>query len=186
MVYDPARDPHGSANGNGLGGDTQNLQDQQAAGRAADIAADEEAWNAANTGLPYVNPDDSKFASKTMANVSRAEWEDYKTRFSPYEEKLIAQIDNGADVGAMISKGNDAISQSQSRGLADIQRTNAKYGTSQDAAETNANSRSMALSAGASKAGLSNAIRTHARDRDMQIMVGSNVGAMKGIAERPA
>lgn len=137
--------------------------------------------NSDTTGLPFVSSGDDHFASKTMANVSRAEWEDYKTRFEPYEAKLIAQIDNGAEVGAMIDQGNQAVDQGFSAGLSDIQRTNAKFGISQDAAESNTQNRSMALASGAAKAGLANTVRTHARDRDIQIMAGTNVGSMKGI-----
>lgn len=140
-------------------------------------------WEAQNTGLPYVSEGDKNFASKTMANVSRAEYEDYLTRFAPYEQKLIAQIDNGAAVDTMIGQANTAVDQGMAQGLADIQRTQAKYGTTSDATQQQAGQRSMALSGAATKAGLANTVRTHARDRDMQIMSGTNVGAMKGLAE---
>lgn len=140
------------------------------------------AFEALNTGLPFVSTGDAHFASKTMANVSRAEWEDYQNRFEPYEAKLIAQIDNGANVEAMIQQGNQAVDSSFKSGLSEIQRSNAKFGVSQDATETGASARSMSLAAGSAKAGLANTVRTHAQDRDMQVMAGTNVGGMKGIA----
>lgn len=59
--------------------------------------------------MPYVSEGDDKFASKTMANISRAEWEDYKTRFLPKMRELMSSVDDPANRDRLISGSREHV-----------------------------------------------------------------------------
>lgn len=128
---------------------------------------------AGNLGLPYVNPNDDEYATKTQANLARAQWDDYVHRFEPYERKLLDMIGNESNLTQALS-GADEIAQSSfdsaSRGMG---MSLAKYGTAQDEKEQQATSRQMNLNRAATQAGLRNKVRTEAYDRDVELMTGA-------------
>lgn len=133
------------------------------------------------SGIPMYSRDDSKYASKTMAALTRAEWDDYTTRFMPYEDQL-AQLATTGDVSSQISTARglvdasfDQAKKSQSQGLE-------MYGVSADKQTQSANSRGLSLAHAASRAGADNTVRVTNYDRQNELMAGTQVGGMKSIA----
>lgn len=131
--------------------------------------------------LEAIDPNDKQFASKTMAGVARAEWDDYKARFLPYEFTLsdIAMGKDGRDHTGealkLVGGAFDNAKAAQQQGLE-------MYGVSQQQDVQKANGRGLSLAHAATNAGVQNDVRTANYDRQMDVMAGSNVGQMKSIA----
>ena len=124
------------------------------------------------TQLPYVSSNDKNFASKTLANIYRAEWEDYKNRFMPYEQMLKGTIDNKQEAARLetMVRGN----VNQSFGLADAQFTErfGQYGTGPSAIQQQVQNKTSALSKAAATADAVNNLRDHLKDRDSAVLAG--------------
>lgn len=131
--------------------------------------------------VPTYSRGDKEYASKTMAALTRAEWEDYKTRFQPYEKKL-KQLAIGGDVNTQIDTAKGLVDASFGQASAAMDQQLDKYGVSADQQTQQANNRSLSLSHASSLAGAENNVRLTNYDRQNELMAGSSVGGMKSIA----
>ncbi len=139
-----------------------------------------------NIGLPYVDPSDNEYATKTQANLSRAQWDDYVKRFEPYEAQLASMVGNEQTLSDSLNAANASATSSFESAKQGFGMNLAKYGTSQDATEKAATDRSFNLNKSATQAGLRNSVRTQAYDRDIELMTGAGntISGMKNTEEQ--
>lgn len=149
---------------------------QQAAAAAQQQQATEAAFTE-STGLPYVNPGDKQYASKTQANIARAQWEDYKTRFQPYEDQLAGMLSTDSSTNDMIARAEKSLDTTFATAKTNLGMKQSKYRMTPDATESASMARGMGLDKAATQVGNRNAIRTAAYDRDLEIMTGAGSAA---------
>lgn len=142
---------------------------------------EEEAPVSYSNGTPVYAESDDKYASKTMAALTRAEWDDYKTRFQPYELQLKDIALNG-DVGGQVDTALGLVDASFNTAAGKLDRGLEMYGAKQDQQTQAANSRGLSLAHAAARAGAENDVRLMHHDRQTEVMAGTQVGGMKSIA----
>lgn len=122
--------------------------------------------------LPYVSHKDKQFAGKTMANIYRAEWEDYQNRFMPYERKLKETIGNQDEAARL--EGMVRNNVNRSFGLADAQFAErfGQFGTGPSAIQQHVQNKTSALARAAAMADGVNSLRDHLADRDNAVLAG--------------
>lgn len=122
--------------------------------------------------VPYAGVDfgDDEYASKMRANLVRAQWEDYKARFRPIEDELVASLDKPANTGRAVSAASrsfDRASESDAMRLS-------RYGVSRNARQSRAFERRTGLAEAASKAGAASQARERKYKRDLELMAGGS------------
>ncbi|WP_204352842.1 hypothetical protein [Salinicola peritrichatus] len=111
-------------------------------------------------------------ASTLLGQLSRAQWEDWKTRYSPYIQTLADAAQNptaAADAAAMASNSMTTAFDNSQQGLA-MQRQG--MGVQQTAAQQAADTRRQALNKAASSVSAGNQARISAVDRQQAILGG--------------
>lgn len=120
--------------------------------------------------------------SDNIAQVHRAEWEDYLSRFAPVENMLFNRFNDPNDKQQAIDKSAVTMGTAfdQSREQAD--RGMSRYGLKLTEDQTMKRDRSYALDKAAAVVGAKNATRTAKEDQRMAIMTGglSSVSQNKG------
>lgn len=123
---------------------------------------------------PYSYNDDD-YASKTYANVIRAEYDDYKARFQPYEERLMSLADSrellDQQLGRITTNINKSYANPQHNAGALQQR---RYGISQSTQSSNQNNRQNNLNRALSMAHAKNNTRVADSDRRFDMVTGSD------------
>lgn len=157
------------------------MAEQERAAESAVPAPEDTGPSVSASGLPMYSRDDSKYASNTMAALTRAEWDDYKTRFMPYESRL-AELATTGNVGEQITKAGGLVDASFGQARQSQQEGLEMYGVSADQQTEAANSRGLSLAHAASRAGAENTVRVTNYDRQNELMAGTQVGGMKSIA----
>jgi|LWDU01.1.fsa_nt_gi hypothetical protein len=116
-------------------------------------------------------------AAKQRAELTREQWDDYKTRFSPWEEKLIAfnQDENVSGLAQTRARGGVGMAFNSGRGQYARNQSRLGLGTTLDASE----SRTLALGKASATAQAVNDARTYTTDRKEKIMT-SGLGAAAG------
>ncbi len=120
--------------------------------------------------------DSIESASDKMARITRDQWEDYKRRFQPYEDRLAAAYANGGLLEGERERIPTAVNQSfdSMRGIAD--RGLSRYGITSSADETNARDRSMGLNKSLASVDAYNTLYRVADERQDKLMTGGLSG----------
>lgn len=123
-------------------------------------------------GLPYVNPNNNSYASQTNANIYRADWEDYKARFAPYEQKLMDLVGNEQNRDSLLQNATDNVNQGFGIAQADFTNRMSNYGVTNNALQQQVNSKTNELSRTAALVGARNGVRTQFKDTENNILAG--------------
>lgn len=108
-------------------------------------------------------------ASETLAQINREQWSDYKSRFVPLENQLIAAYDNPADKAERMRIATTSAGLSADIAQDVTQRSMARYGqTVNDAGLT----RSAGLTKTASMVDAANISRDQLNERDRLLLSG--------------
>lgn len=119
----------------------------------------------------------NKGASTTYGRIARADWEDYKRRFIPYEKKLMGIYGNMGMLNDQIDRNVQASNyafDSADRSADDMRRL---YGANMTTRQTDAYNRKRAMQKNMSRVNATNMTRLAKKDRDMQLMAGANASA---------
>ena len=103
-----------------------------------------------------------------MAAVSRAQWEDYKNRYIPLENELIAAYNNPADRAARISEAANLSGQAFDSAAGVGQRTMQRMGVNFDPSQD----RGFGLKRAAATVDAMNTTRQHLAGRDELLLTG--------------
>lgn len=108
------------------------------------------------------------------ADITRQQWEDYKTRFYPIEQKVLTGLSpetQAVDMQARIDRTDQTVDSQfgTARGITD--RNMARYGLVPTADQTRSENRSFGLNRDLTKIGAENATRTAAQDRTDKMML---------------
>ncbi len=124
-------------------------------------------------GDPEPTEDTPEKASEIRARLAREQWEDYKNRFQPYEDRLKTLYESGGLLEGELEsiKPNVDAAFDSTRGMVD--RNNARYGVEMSADEKANRHRALALSQTAATAGGYNRLWQVGQSRRDQIMTGS-------------
>lgn len=118
-------------------------------------------------------------ASDKMGNLIRAEWDDYVTRFQPYDQKLIGLATGDADNQAAIQRARGTVGQSFDVAQGTLQRNQERLGLSNAADEVAVQNRNTATAKTISELNAINGTRIHAQDRDLSLMAGDAAAGLK-------
>lgn len=140
-----------------------------------------------NPGGHYINPHDvesDKYegASNVMADLHRAQFEDWEKRYAP----RIIQLADYAKTGSLTQKQTGLADQAVQTGFQNAERNqqmhNQSLGIQQTQQQQQANDRRMGLEQTASRAQARNQARIGGQDRDMQILAGGG-GLQQGLQQ---
>lgn len=128
-------------------------------------------------------PQKDDYAQKKYAQISREQWEDYKTRFRPYEDKLIDSINNPVLRDEEIGRAKKDTRMAYDTAERDALMRSGRYG-GMSADERKVLDRKMGLAEATSVTAATNNTRQDIIDRDTQVQSGMvNVGrGVKGEA----
>ena len=126
--------------------------------------------------------------AKVTAELTRKQWEDYKARFMPTENRLMQmtsymnpgivneQIQQAVGTGGYVTRALDSSAAQAQRGFA-------RYGLTPNAAQQRAISRDTGLTRSKAVVDAANRIRQNITDRNQQIATGSipNAGRSYGL-----
>lgn len=110
--------------------------------------------------------------SENLAKVARAEWEDYKSRFAPIEDKLFERFndDEGRAVAADKAASNAGLALDRSKEQTD--RTFSRYGLNMTDRQNASRDKAHSLQKTASTVGAKNTTRAAKEEQRMNIMAG--------------
>tara|TARA_R110000803_G_scaffold106733_1_gene174817 strand:+ start:9264 stop:9836 length:573 start_codon:yes stop_codon:yes gene_type:complete len=119
-----------------------------------------------------INSTDKDYASKTRAAITREQWEDYKARFQPYEDRLAAIYNNGGLLEGEAERIPEAVNQSFStmRGIAD--RNLSRYGITPTSDQSVSRDRMAGLDQVLAQVDAQNNLMATADQRKDKIMTG--------------
>ncbi|OUR99218.1 hypothetical protein A9Q81_11630 [Gammaproteobacteria bacterium 42_54_T18] len=112
-------------------------------------------------------------AADTYGKISRAQWNDYKARFVPIEDKLIESIGNEQLLGEQISRNVNSVNLGFSSAKVGSDQKMRMYGTQLTGEQKNASNRQTNLSQNLATIDAKNLTRLAKKERDMQSMAGS-------------
>lgn len=115
---------------------------------------------------------DSQGASTTRAMISRAQWEDYKTRFQPFEDELIGLYgDEGLD--DQISRNVDAVNTSFDHSVQSAADKRQLYNANMTGRQASQHHRNMQMQRGMAQVHATNMTRLARKDRNMNLLAGN-------------
>lgn len=118
-------------------------------------------------------------ASDQMGKLMRAEWDDYITRFAPYDQKLIGLATSDEDNQQAIDRARAGVSSAFDTATGTLQRNNERLGVSGLADVNQSMSRQIANNRTLAELNVANKTRLHAQDRDKSIMAGDAAAGLK-------
>lgn len=126
----------------------------------------------AQGGDNLVNPNQSgkHQASNTYADITRAEWADYKKTFQPWEQDLAASIGNEEMLSEQLGKTDTAVNASFDQAAGTLDRNNTRRGLSLNPEEQAVVDRTSGMGRAATLADAKNNVRIHSQDRDNQLL----------------
>lgn len=124
----------------------------------------------------FVDPEghsgSDKYAQKTRADIYRAQWNDYKERFSPLEDMLINNVTSGERLDTALAKGGTALNQQFNLADGTFQRNNSRYGIGLTPTQQSQHETRLGLTKAATEANMRNSTRRSVADRNMSLMTG--------------
>lgn len=120
-------------------------------------------------------------ASSVLADLNRAQWNDWKARFQPRLEQLAKYAESGELTHKAIGIADESMGQSFNQARTNQQMQNQSLGINQSAAQKNTYDRTMGLAQASSTAAARNQARIAGQDRDMQILAGGSAGLTQDL-----
>jgi|GEM_PF-884474 len=137
-------------------------------------AVNQPAATPAEVAAPVVAPvsaeSDKKYASKTYAQITRDQWDDYMKRFVPIEDELIASYQNPEQRAARIDYARNTSDSAFNSSVGVDQRQAARYGINK--ANDPAYTRRIGLGMTAASVDATNQVRAHLDDKDKMLLSG--------------
>lgn len=125
------------------------------------------------------DPTKSGSASDRMGNLIRAEWDDYVTRFQPYDQKLIGLATGQQDNEQAIARARGSVAGSFDVAQGTLGRNKERLGLSSVSDEAAVQNRNTATARTTSELNAINGTRIHAQDRDLSLMAGDAAAGLK-------
>ncbi len=119
-----------------------------------------------------------QYASNTMSQIHRAEWEDYKSRYLPRLQDSIAYATGDKPITEGVQRAGDSVDRAYQTSIGTNQRDLSRYGVSETAEESSNRSRLASISQGAEKVAAQNQTRLQVQDLQNSILAG---GAASGL-----
>lgn len=120
-------------------------------------------------------------AENTLAQIYRAEWQDYLDRFAPYEDKLIDYAMNPGEVTEAVDRAGENVDQGFMNAQGNLNRDRSRYGLSLNGREAANEERNTAIDKTAAKLAARNSTRLHVQDQQERVMSG---GSAVGLREQ--
>lgn len=115
------------------------------------------------------------YASDTYANLIRQQYADYKTRYLPYQEKLMSLATDDSLMNAQVERTADNAANAVSSAEQAQSNQMARMGV---AAQTNVNDNSSSANTALAVAAAKNGTRTAAEERSLAILAGDGARAL--------
>ena len=119
-----------------------------------------------------VNPRDKEFASKTLANIKRAQWQDYKERYPAIHQQFLDMSMNPDFTLEQVERVEGNVNQAYARAEANQQATLSRMGVA-DKSEDNNLAKSLSIAHG------ENSVRQHGADRRMNAIGGGSLPSLQ-------
>lgn len=114
-------------------------------------------------------------AEYTYRDLYRAQWEDYKKRFLPYQEELIDAATSTAMLDEQLSRISATTSRSKKLSQEAAQIARSRYGMEQTAQQEQSFNSNMNLTSALGQANAENNARSAAYDRYQAAMTGGGI-----------
>jgi len=114
---------------------------------------------------------DDQYASETRARIARAEWDDYKRRFQPVENQMMAYA-TSTDDGRSVGRVQQSIGQGFDSAQGQYERNMSRYGLAIDPEQRQSMQRNMALNEAATTAQGVSSARQAEEERRIGLMGG--------------
>lgn len=125
-----------------------------------------------------INPDSAfsgkQGASKLLGQISRAQWEDWRTNTAPVIMQLGEMATDQSYVADAQTQAEGAIDQSYTNARSNLGVSQERMGLSLSPEEKAVQDRKLGLSQAASKVSASNTAKIAAQDRQQQILAGTS------------
>lgn len=132
---------------------------------------------------PYSNdPSKAGSASDRMGNLIRAQWDDYVTRFQPYDKKLIGLATGTADNEEAIAKARGSVAGSFDVSQGTLQRNRQRLGLANTTDSNMNQERNLAMARSLAEVNAVNGTRIAEQDRDRRILGGGAAAGLKGAS----
>lgn len=128
---------------------------------------------AATTNQFGIAEGDDKYASRTFAAISRAQFDDYKQRYRPLERQLIGAFDNAADRQNLTGQATGFVNQGFANADAQFRRRSAGLGATLTPEQEQSYQRSQGLRQGLAQVQAVNSTTRQLRDRDLSLLAGN-------------
>ncbi len=125
------------------------------------------------------DPTKSGSASDRMGQLIRAEWDDYVTRFQPYDQRVISMATGDEDNLAAVGRARAGVAGSFDVAQGTLQRNKERLGLSDAADEIAVQNRNTTTARTSSELNAINGTRIHAQDRDLSLMAGDAAAGLK-------
>jgi hypothetical protein len=135
--------------------------------------------NSSAQGFAKNNPTKSGSASDRMGSLLRSEWNDYVTRFAPYDQKLKDLATSTIDNEQAIDRARQNVAGSFQTSAGTLQRNNERLGLSSAADVSQSLTRQTLGNRTLAELNAINKTRLHAEDRDKSIMAGDAAAGLK-------
>jgi len=128
------------------------------------------------SGATFINPDDAfsgdQGASTLLGKLYRAQWQDWKDRFSPYIDKLANKASDPGFLNEQSTQAAASVRSTYDNVQAGMETQRQGYGLNQTAAQQGSEQRKMALGRSADSNAAYNNARISARDLQDQVLAG--------------
>lgn len=120
-------------------------------------------------------------ASETYAGITREQWQDYKSRFFPWQDQLIEMANGQTDNQLSEERAGNAVDMGFKTSMGTLNRDRSRLGLSMTGEEAANESRlAMGAKSGAKASALLKA-RLHAQDRDNALLAGGAGPGLKSL-----
>jgi hypothetical protein len=133
-----------------------------------------------SSGQYYVDPTQTgkHQASNTRADLARAQWDDYKTRFQPVENILLGAATGDERMDDFMGRSTENVNQQYDMADQAYKRGINRYGISPTPRQQQAHDKSFGLSKASTEVSLRNQTRSHIADSNLEMLSGA--GDAKG------
>ncbi|MER2492322.1 hypothetical protein [Catenovulum sediminis] len=121
-----------------------------------------------------INESDEQFYSKTMGELQKAEYGDYKARFRGFDGKLVSLVDNTEMLDKQLGRISASAQSAQASQAKSQALRNSRLGISPSALQMQSQSRQSQLSAGLGIAQAKNNMRVATSDLQDSILTGAS------------
>jgi len=131
--------------------------------------------NYSSAGARPTNPSSGTYAQDTRAWVTRSVYDDYETRFQPFEKKMIDSAMGGQMLDERLSAIKINNKQSFEASALSNQQDMARYGMTQSSDQKASYQKNQSLEMGKATANANNQTRRHVDDRNLAVIGGGQM-----------